>query len=65
MQDPGYGLRRIYLLGTSVNRVWTLLRASPLHGVDHLLGRWRKLIEIASRTNKAYGYRPTLHILED
>src|SRR5918993_4832201 len=48
-----------------VNRPWVLLRACPLHGVDHLLGLRRELIELGCRTAEAEGHRLTLHVLQD
>src|SRR5215203_3255389 len=53
------------LLGTLVNRFWVFLRASPLHALNHLLGLWRELIELASLTADADGHRLTLHVLQD
>src|SRR5215207_2310219 len=53
------------LLGTWVNRFWAFLRASPLHALNHLLGLWRELVELASLTADADGHRLTLHVLQD
>src|SRR5215204_2960327 len=64
-ESPKGEVRRISILGTSVNRVWALLRACPLHGVDHLLRLGRELFELASRTNEANRNRLTLYVLQD
>jgi hypothetical protein len=59
-----YGeVRRIRIPRTPVNRLWALLRVSPLHAVNHLLRFGRKLIEDASQTSDAYKHRLTVHVL--
>ena len=66
MQHPGYGLPRIPLPRTPVNRSWTLLRGCALHGVKHLLRLGQEIIELGSRiADDADGYRLTLHALQD
>src|SRR3712207_3883427 len=65
MLDTACELPRIHLPGSRVNRPWALLRASPFHGVDHLLRLKRELIELGSRTNEAKGHRLSLQVLQD
>jgi hypothetical protein len=45
MHDAGYGPPRTPLLRTSVNRLWALLLACPLHAVDHLLRLGQELLQ--------------------
>src|SRR5918997_7222575 len=53
------------VLGTRVNRLWAVLRAFPLHGVEYLLGLGQEIIEPDSWTADADGYRLTLYVLQD
>ena len=65
MQDRASELPRNPIPRTPVNRLWALLRASPLHAVHYLLRLGRKLTELASRTNEANRNRLTLYVLQD
>jgi hypothetical protein len=62
---PKGEVRRILIPRNRVNRLWALLRASPLHGVDHLLRLGRKLFELGSRTKEANPNRLTPYVLQD
>jgi hypothetical protein len=46
VHDAGYVPPRTPLLRTSVNRLWALLRACPLHAVEHLLRLGQELLEV-------------------
>src|SRR5215203_3095757 len=61
MHDPASTLRRIRLLRTSVNRLWALLRTSPLHAVEHLLRLGCELLEAGRSCLLDYGHRLTLN----
>src|SRR5215218_1285908 len=56
-------LRRIHLPRIPVNRVWALLRASPLHGVDDLLRLGRELIEMGRPASVAQGDRQSAQLV--
>jgi hypothetical protein len=65
MQEPACELPGRPIPRTPVNRLWALLRASPLHAVHYLLRMGRKLIELGSRTTEANRNRLTLYVLQD
>src|SRR5215212_10503562 len=65
MHSLGYELPRIHLLGTSVNRPWALLRASPLHAFHHLLRLRCDLIEVGSQPAVVDGHRFAFDVLQD
>ena len=58
----GFGVARQGPWITWVNRLWALLRTSPLHAVEHLLRLGRELLEAGRSCLFDYGHRLTLYI---